>query len=336
MRTAARTSLLGVALAGALLAPAAGAAYAAAPQAAAAASVSENHRWSGTPVFIDHGVVAVLRHTSEGPRAKIHAVGRDWEAGDPFAAAPLAVLDDRHRSASVAGLRLALVGGGESRVETLTVTKDGTTRSYPLPKGQGSECRSEQVQLSLGAGVEARAWTSPKGPEVELFTAGTDKAWGTLTRTRPSLTADAGIVVRILNPSSAEPVLEWKVQGGEMPFGHAGFPKMPKSCTPDYPFQKPTQKPVQKPVQKPQPETEPSAKPTVAPSPTPSTTPAATKPQTTGQTSVVPKGGVAAGAETAGEDTRDSTTALAGTGLAAILAGLGAFAVLRGRRAAQR
>ncbi|MGW6692080.1 hypothetical protein [Streptomyces sp. NPDC054961] len=72
---------------------------------------------------------------------------------------------------------------------------------------------------------------------------------------------------------------------------------------------------------------EPSAKPT----PQPSATPAAAKPQTAGQTSVVPKGSVAAGAEIAADDT--TTTAAVGAGLVAIFAGLGTALMIRARRA---
>ncbi|WP_327133318.1 hypothetical protein OG311_23400 [Streptomyces sp. NBC_01343] len=57
------------------------------------------------------------------------------------------------------------------------------------------------------------------------------------------------------------------------------------------------------------------------------------KPQGRAQTVVVPKGGVAAGAEYAAEDTGNSVAA--GAGLVAILAGLGVALTARGRRAAR-
>lgn len=72
---------------------------------------------------------------------------------------------------------------------------------------------------------------------------------------------------------------------------------------------------------------EPSAKPFTAP------TTAAPKSQTSRQTSVVPKGGVAAGAEIAAGDTpSDTTTVAAGAGLMAVFGALGASVVLRRRR----
>ncbi|MGW0362158.1 hypothetical protein [Streptomyces sp. NPDC002990] len=325
MRTAVRSAIATAVIAGALLAPAAGTAFAATPlgtAAAAPASVPDRH--SGTPVSIDKGLVAVLRYKSEGPEAWIRSVSPDWKPGDDYMGPVMTVLDHEHRTGSVAGLKLELVAGETEHVQTLVVTKDGKSTSYPLPKGQGSECVTGPVQVSLGAGIEALLTTSPKGPQAELSTAGTDKAWATLTRTAPSLPADAGIVARILNPSSAQPVLEWKVQGGDMPFGHQAFPKLRTGCGYDYTLQKPTEKPQPdpKPTEKPKPSAEPSVKPSAAP-----------QPQTTGQTSVLPKGGVAAGADVTAADTDDSTTALAGTGLAAIVAGLGAFVLHRGRRA---
>ncbi|MFI6000890.1 hypothetical protein ACIA98_10760 [Streptomyces sp. NPDC051366] len=88
------------------------------------------------------------------------------------------------------------------------------------------------------------------------------------------------------------------------------------------------------------PSTEPSAKPSAQPTAkTPATTSvkpvADVKAQTGAQTVVVPKGGVAAGAEFAAEDTDNSTTVAAGAGLAAIFAGLGVALLARGRRAAR-
>ncbi|MFD7096916.1 LPXTG cell wall anchor domain-containing protein [Streptomyces xanthophaeus] len=334
MRTAARTATATAVLVGALLAPA-GAAFAATPlnAAPAAASSSDPDRYSGTPVFIDAGLLAVLRHTSSGPEARIRAYGPEWNPGDAYIGEALAVLDDAHRSRSVRGLQLELVKSGTGNTETLVVTKDGRSTSYDLPKGQGGTlCTTRPVHKILGRGLEADLTMSPDGPVASLYAQGSRVEPTRLDRNNP---AKEEYTVRILNPNSAEPVLEWKLQNGA-PWAHAAFPKLHTGCTPNYTLQKPTQKP--------QPETKPSAKPsakpTVAPSATPSTTPSATaaapKAQTAGQTSVVPKGGVAAGAEIAGGTTTgdtDSTTALAGAGLGAVLAALGASVLLRRRRA---
>ncbi|MFG2991540.1 hypothetical protein ACGFZK_20000 [Streptomyces sp. NPDC048257] len=322
MRTALRTSLATAFLAGALLAPVAGTAYAA-TTAAPAAAVPD--RYAGTPVSIDKGVVAVLRNKSEGPEAWIRAVPEDWKPGDEYMSRVLATLDSEHPAASVSGLELRLV---EEDVHhpVLSVTKDGKTSSYPLPKGQGPQCTSEPVTESIGAGGLARLLMSPNGPIVQLdFDPTPTDNVEVLDRNTPSLPKDAGIVARILNASSAKPVFEWKTQGGNDWYGHATFPKLPKGCTFDYTFQAPTEKPQPDP----KPSTEPSTKPSA-------TTSAAPRPQTAGQTSVVPKGGVAAGAEIATRDTDDSTTVYAGAGLAAIVAGLGAAFLTRRRARTQR
>ncbi|MEJ8642773.1 hypothetical protein WKI68_17960 [Streptomyces sp. MS1.HAVA.3] len=68
------------------------------------------------------------------------------------------------------------------------------------------------------------------------------------------------------------------------------------------------------------------------------TAPAPAKPQTVGQTTVVPKGPVAAGAElpvAAAEDTDKAATWAAGVGLMAAFGALGASVHLRRRRASQ-
>ncbi|CAM5559039.1 hypothetical protein SAVIM338S_04608 [Streptomyces avidinii] len=323
MRTAVRTAIATALLAGALLAPA-GAAFAATPLNAAATASSVPDRHAGTPVSIGKGLVAVLRYKAEGPEAWIRSVPENWKAGDDYMGPVVTVLDDKHRSGSANGLDLKLVEGGEIHVQTLVVTKDGKSTSYPLPKGQGSECVTEPVEQAIGAGALAQLMMSPDGPLVQLKFAeeGPDAEHTVLTRANPSLPKGAGIVARILNPSSAEPVFEWKTQGGDAGYGHASFPKLPKACTPYYTFQKPTEKP--------QPEGKTSVPPTT-PAPAPTPTPAAPKPQTAGQTSVVPKGGVAAGAEIADGDTGNTTTVAAGVGLMAIFGALGASVVLRRR-----
>ncbi|MGW6687663.1 hypothetical protein [Streptomyces sp. NPDC054961] len=329
MRTAARTALATAVLAGALLAPA-GAAFAAAGSTfgtvSSAGTVSSDvpDRYAGTPVSIDKGIVAVLRFKSEGPEAWIRAVSPDWKPGDTYTGHVLLTLDDKHRTGSAEGLQLKLEGGETASLETLVVTKNGKTSSYPLPRPQGPECMSEPVSQPIGAGALALLMMSPNGPVAQLeFAEEGEGEHTSLTRAVPSLPEGAGIVARILNPSSAEPVFEWKTQGGDMPYGHATFPKLPRGCTFDYAFQKPTQTP--------QPDPKPSAKPSTKPS----VEPVAPKPQTGGQTTVVPKGSVAAGAEITPDDDNSTTTA-AGAGLVAILLALGTTFVVRARKARSR
>ncbi|MFD4914709.1 hypothetical protein ACFWNR_15950, partial [Streptomyces virginiae] len=159
MRTALRASISTAVLAGALLAPIAGTAYAAtttAPAAAAAAAVAGTvtDRYAGTPVLIDTGVVAVLRNRSEGPEVWIRAVSDSWKPGDDYAGRVLTALDGTHLKASVGGLELELVGSNSPR-PSLSVAKGGTTKSYPLPQAATApvDCVSKVKQVDLGAGL---------------------------------------------------------------------------------------------------------------------------------------------------------------------------------------
>ncbi|MFF8263200.1 hypothetical protein [Streptomyces virginiae] len=110
-----------------------------------------------------------------------------------------------------------------------------------------------------------------------------------------------------------------------------GFHLLPEATTKpsDKPAAEPSAEPAAKAADKPAAET--ADKPAPKPSATAGSAP---KAQTDGQTSVVPEGGVAAGAEIATEDTDDSTTAYAGAGLGAVAAGL--CAAFARRRAGTR
>ncbi|WP_033219636.1 hypothetical protein [Streptomyces virginiae] len=312
MRTALRASISTAVLAGALLAPIAGTAYAATTPQAAAATVPA--RYAGTPVLIDTGVVAVLRNAAEGPEVWIRAASDSWKPGDDYMARVLATLDVKHLKASVNGLELELVGKDSAR-PSLSVVKGGTTKSYPLPQAPTApaDCVSQTKQVGLGAGLQADLTMSPKGPKVVMHDADPADTWTrTLTRTDPK--GSEGYFSRINNPSGAKPVFEWKTQGGKnVPSGFATFPALPKGCTPEYQVTEET------PAPKPEPSTSKSV------------TATNVSTQTTGQTTVVPQGSVAAGAEIASEDTDNSITVAAGAGLLAVFAALGAT-VLRRRR----
>lgn len=320
MRTALRASISTAVLAGALLAPIAGTAYAATTTTPAAAAATVPDRYAGTPVLIGTGVVAVLRNKSEGPEAWIRAVSDSWKPGDDYTGRVLATLDVKHLKASVNGLELELVKSGKGHA--LTVTKDGANKTFPLPAAATgpADCVSEVKQIGLGAGLQADLTTSPKGPKVVMHGSDPADTWTqTLTRTNPQGSPD--YFSRINNPSGAKPVFEWKTQGGEnVPSGFANFPALPKGCTLEY------QVHDDAPASKPEPST---AKPEASTAkPVTATNVSA---QTVGQTTVVPQGAVAAGAEIASEDTDNSTTVAVGAGLLAVFAALGAT-VLRRRR----
>ncbi|MFB7259222.1 hypothetical protein, partial [Streptomyces nojiriensis] len=238
MRTALRASISTAVLAGALLAPIAGTAYAATTTAPAAAAVAGTvpARYTGTPVLIGTGVVAVLRHESEGPEVWVRAVSDDWKPGDDYTGRVLATLDVTHPKASVNGLELELAGK-DSPHPSLAVAKGGTTKSYPLPRATTgpADCVSKVKQVALGAGLLADLTMSPKGPKVVMHGSDPADTWTqTLTRTNPQGSPE--YFSRINNPSGAKPVFEWKTQGGlDVPSGFATFPALPKGCTPEYP-----------------------------------------------------------------------------------------------------
>ncbi|MFD9523221.1 hypothetical protein [Streptomyces sp. NPDC059979] len=329
MRTAlaVRTSIVTVALAGALLIPAAGSAFAApasaAVQTVAAQTVaartdaaSDNDRYEGEPVYIGEGLVAVLRNKAEGPEAWIRAVGPGWKPGDTYMVRVVAKLDRTLPHDTVNGLSLELTKAATARPVLVVTAKNGSTTSYPLPAGQAAtDCRVGPKGQPMGAGVRAELYVTENGPKAVLFSSGDDRAWATLDRTHPALPDSEGIIARIVNPGSATPVFEWKTQGGHSKTGRTPFPAFPQGCRPSYEFTG----------------SEPVVKPTTP-------IPASAKPQTAGQTTVVPKGPVAAGAElqvAAAEDTDKAATWVGGVGLMAAFGALGASVHLRRRRASQ-
>ncbi|MEU6861681.1 hypothetical protein ABZ924_00170 [Streptomyces sp. NPDC046876] len=167
MRIALRTSIVTAALAGALLAPAAAPAFAApaaaaAPQATAPANAtaSDDDRYAGEPVYIGEGLVAVLRNEAEGPEAWIRFVGSQWKPGDPYMVRVLTVLERSHPGDTVNGLLLKLTKA-DTAAPVLTVTKDGVTASYPLPKGTGVKGAGKDG----GSSDATHAPVAPKAPE---------------------------------------------------------------------------------------------------------------------------------------------------------------------------
>ncbi|MCJ1677744.1 hypothetical protein MTF65_10410 [Streptomyces sp. APSN-46.1] len=337
MRTALRTSIVTAALAGAMLAPAAGAAFAAPAAAPAAQSavastygtVSDNSRYEGQAVSIGDNMVAVLRNEAEGPEAWIRASGPGWMPGDDYMFRVLTMLNRQKTTDTVNGVSLKLTKA-DTAAPVLVVTKGGVSASYPLPKGRATapaSCVSEVKHVQVGAGMTADLTMSPKGPKAFVH-ADPANTWSlTLDRSHPK--GPDSHYLRIINPSGAKPVLEWKTQGGEnVPVASSSFPALPKGCKVEY---KVTEEQAGKPAEKP------AEKPAAKPAPKPSATPADVKTQTVAvaaQTAVVPKGAVAAGAELPVEtvaDTDNTTTVAAGAGLVAIFAALGAT-VLRRRR----
>ncbi|MGW6394802.1 hypothetical protein ACWFR1_30815 [Streptomyces sp. NPDC055103] len=161
--------------------------------------------------------------------------------------------------------------------------------------------------VSIGAGTSAELFMTRQGPVAEFSVAGEDRVFALVDRAHPSLPKSVGITARIIDPNSTTPSLYTKVEGGpELKGTTRAFPRLPKGCTLE-----------------------------TLPGSTSNGTAGSGKGATVhaGQTSVIPRGGVAAGAELGTED--DSTALLAaGAGASLAAAGLG-FVVLRRRTAAR-
>ncbi|MFD8415722.1 hypothetical protein ACFV2Q_28870 [Streptomyces sp. NPDC059650] len=350
MRTALRTSIVTAALAGALLAPAATTAFAAPAVQSVTTSVygtvSDNDRYAGEPVYIGAGLVAVLRNGPEGPEAWIRAVGEQWKPGDAYMVRVLTTLDRSHTGDTINGLSLKLTKLDTS-APVLTVTTDGATKSFPLPKAESVKSpekpKSPEAPKStegpkspktpattvkdrfdgeivlVGKGRIAVLRNDAEGPEVWIRAVADDwkpadgragRVLATLTLSSPHAVVD-GTDYKLAKTDAGRYGLTVRVQGE----GAADFYLLPEATR----------------------STKTVATTTVAVKSVADVKPAAdVKPQTAAQTVVVPQGAVAAGAEIAAEDTDDSTTLAAGGSLVAILAGLGAAWAARNRAARNR
>lgn len=165
--------------------------------------------------------------------------------------------------------------------------------------GQGPEAPVKCVatsQTDIGAGMEALLTISPSGPSVVFRSFGDGKVFAQLDRKNPRLPASAGIVGEIIDPESHTPRLRTIVEGGGHPATITDFPKLPKGCSFTYGNKDGGSN------------------------------------ENGTQTTVVPKGGVAAGAEF--EQGNDRMLVTAGGAAAALgAAGIG-FVALRRRTAA--
>ncbi|MFE1904169.1 hypothetical protein ACFW96_10900 [Streptomyces gardneri] len=191
-------------------------------------------------------------------------------------------------------------------------------QSAPMPYTRDDAC-TVYTEVGIGAGTKAELTMSPNGPTATLRDIGSDQqVFTTLDRKHPSLPKSAGIIARIDNPFSATPTLYTKVEGGTAKGATHAFPKMLKGCTLN------PVKGASTPV-------------TGTNSNTGANGNTGVTVNTGGQTSVVPRGGVAAGAELGTESPANSTALYAtGAGAASLAAaGLG-FMVLRRRAADSR
>ncbi|MET9359852.1 hypothetical protein ABZX93_02910 [Streptomyces sp. NPDC006632] len=331
LRTPLRAAIAVAALAGALLTPTAAFAATSAPTTVSAAAQSANDRYDGEKVLVykdaEHGVLAVLRNGAEGPEAWFRAVGPNWKPGDVWAVKVIAAVDRAEPVATaheyVTGLKAQLIDAASATPSVKVTSPDGTVTTYALPKGKPAAkptakptakpsapaagavlttgCTVTQSR-SIGAGTDAVMTMSTDGPKVTFADGpGTPvPSLGTLDRKHPKLPASAGIYAEILNPYGTAPQLKSKVEGGAgSSYAIQSFPKLPKGCELN----------------------------TGAAAKAPSSAPSA---NTSGQTSVVPKGAVAAGAEFT-ERSSDGTPVLIAGGAGLAVAGAAGYVVLRRR-----
>ncbi|MDT9688821.1 hypothetical protein Q5762_10705 [Streptomyces sp. P9(2023)] len=219
---------------------------------------------------------------------------------------------------STGGMSAHIVGGQLQA----TPRRDGGTptpsTSAPLPGGEVyiGNCVVQQVIPSVFGGAWTVTLTNDlkKGPKAVLKDEG-GKVRGTADRAHPF---DSRVGLKIEGANTLTPRLGQRTQGGDTPFRWTAFPVLVDTCVKDDETASPA----------------PSA--TTAPATAP-TTPATGTGTTTkaGQTSVLPKGGVAAGAEV-GTGTDNTVLLAAGAGAASVVAaGLG-FVAFRRRTAGDR
>ncbi|MGW4224737.1 hypothetical protein ACWEG1_14905 [Streptomyces bauhiniae] len=194
----------------------------------------------------------------------------------------------------------------------VTLRADGSMTSADEYVGNGGQGPTVPVRCvvtvtrNIGAGTEALVTISPTGPSVQFQGAGDTKLLPyTLNRLHPKLPASAGFLAEILDPNSTHPRLRTNMEGGGHPASVQDFPQLPKGCSFFYP--------------------------TTSAGAAGSTSGGNTGTTSTNQTTVVPKGSVAAGYESTESGNAPVLMAVGGAA-AAGAAGIG-FIVLRRRGA---
>ncbi|MFG2920721.1 hypothetical protein ACGFYA_04295 [Streptomyces sp. NPDC048305] len=227
--------------------------------------------------------------------------------------------EEVHYSATVRSgkkvLGVLVAGHGFDKEDTevfddiaVTLYSDGrvTSASDHGSDGQGPETPVKcvaTIKKSIGAGTEALLTISPSGPSVVFQGAGDGTVIAQLDRTHPRLPDSAGFVGEILGPDSHAPRLRTNMEGGGHPATVNDFPRLPEGCSFTY-------------------------------GDSSGSGAGATGGNAAGaQTTVVPKGSVAAGAEFAPSDDRMLVTSVGGGAAALGAAGI-CFVALRRRTGA--
>ncbi|GGU09799.1 hypothetical protein [Streptomyces violascens] len=153
---------------------------------------------------------------------------------------------------------------------------------------------TEVVPSVFHAGMSVKLTNGPEGAKASLRDSGL-KVFATVDRAHPV----SGQGIRVDGANTAAPKLGQRTQGGDTPYAYTDFPKLPAGCA----------------------------------SGTAAKTPVNAPTQNGGQTTVVPKGAVAAGADIKQGGGDDTALIAGGAGLAVVAAG--GYVVLRRRNAAR-
>ncbi|WP_411146019.1 hypothetical protein [Streptomyces sp. x-80] len=306
---------------------------------AVAAAADGAQRYQGTPVHIGDGMVAVLRHdpVTGGPEAWIRYVGPQWKPGDVYLVKVLGLLNRTHPAERFHGVSVRLVDAvGKGKAPQLRVSGGtGGDRSYPMPPATAPATGGERtgtghdgdkaahttggrtvaahtsctatLRHDIGAGTMAILTMGPQGPKVAFAdTDGKPLRGVLLDRAHPTLSRFGA---KIIDPYGAHPTFRYQMQGGGHPAGTLAFPSVSKDCG----------------------TTGQHGAGSGGTAGSGTTDAAAPARPVGGRTTVVPKGGVAAGAE--GVRTPDSTPLIAAGGAVAAVGAAGiAYAVRRNRR----
>ncbi|MGI5450721.1 hypothetical protein ACQEVM_34120 [Streptomyces sp. CA-243310] len=355
-RTVLRAAVATAALAGALLAPSAAAFAADAPKtadaskAADAPKTADASKAADAPKTADASKAADAPKTASAPKAAApaatatatdgelvgHPVLADGIKGDLWKKGKGWYYLDVH---TTTGMPIASfhVGGPSNETQDgqqvrgmwVTLDDSGQVRSWKNPAtGHGFDAGGTEtregctVSWSMGTpfdGVSLRLSNGTSGPVAQLIDGKTARTLTTLTTANRTGLAGGARIKDSDDPKT--PQFQMRVVGGQIPWEGVSFPKPPKDCA-----------------------ATPTTKPTATAKPTPAAKPASTTTTSTpavsthnvAQTSVLPKGGVAAGAEIA-QDNPAHTTALVAGGASTLALGAAAagFVALRRRTANQ-
>ncbi|WP_406340514.1 hypothetical protein [Streptomyces sp. NBC_00648] len=240
MRYTLRTGLAVATLAGSVLVPTAAFAGTSHGARSASAATAADQCTVVKSDGVGAGLGVRMTMSPQGPSAVF------FDEADGSEVKRFGTLDRSHPAlARDAGIEVEILNPYGSTPQLLAKTNGGRDGYYgiqnfpKLPKGcsldEGTVVKQCTVshQDGIGAGLDARLTMSPKGPSVTFI----DEAdgsqvtrLGTLNRSHPKLPASAGIYAEIVQPSSWDPQLKSKTQGGPTEYAFTDFPKLPKGC----------------------------------------------------------------------------------------------------------